>query len=351
MKKILFVAHNLKKKGGVQRTANVISKNKDFLGIHEIYDLNLGETSFLFKLKVLIKMLAKIKNYDATFHSNIKTALPCLIFYPFKETFVIFHGTEVWNSLIVKYIYKFPKVKTLSVSNFTQDLVAKNSGYRGSKSLRFFHSFWIENREGLLGEELPYRNGLDKRNPGSILTVLRLDSVDKHKRLDELFQAIKDLQASIGDISLTVVGEGSDRYRLMNLAKEMNIEKCVTFLGDIPDSHLEYLFTHSRVFCLPGSPVTSGRKPHGEGYGLVFMEAAAFGLPSVSGSGDGSVEAVLHGVTGFNWNGSRDLSGLIEELLTNNHLWEKMSSNCQRHVHEKNNLYNNLVILKKVLYE
>jgi glycosyltransferase involved in cell wall biosynthesis len=351
MKKILFVAHNLNRKGGVQRTANVVAKNQDFLEIENVMDLDLGNTKPLVKIGRVLRMLANVYKYDATLHSNIKTAIPCLLVYPFRECFVIFHGTEVWNSRFVKYIYRFPKVKTLSVSNFTQDRVALNSTYRGSKSVRFFHSFWIENREGLLKKGLPHRNALDARNLGSILTVSRLDANDKHKRLDDLFEAIEVLQSKIPQIHLTVVGEGSDRNRLINLAKSLNIEKRITFLGDIPDDHLEYLFTHSQIFCLPGSPMTSGRKPHGEGYGLVFMEAAAFGMPSVSGSGDGSVEAVLDGVTGFNWDRAKHLSQLVGELLTNFELWEKMSINCQAEVQKNNDLQKNLQILKKTLHE
>ena len=95
-----------------------------------------------------------------------------------------------------------------------------------------------------------------------------------------------------------MVGEGADRARLTALADALALTSRVHFAGHLSDGDLASIYARARVFALP-SRYTAGRHPEGEGFGLVFVEAGAAGLPVVAGSGGVAEEVVPDGVSGL----------------------------------------------------
>jgi len=102
----------------------------------------------------------------------------------------------------------------------------------------------------------------------------------------------------VPDARLTVVGDGPDRDRLERIATCLGIDARVQFAGEVDDERLRLLYTTAGVFALPGR-VRLQPAPEGEGFGLVFLEAAAAGLPVVAGRAGGAVDAVVDLHTGF----------------------------------------------------
>jgi phosphatidylinositol alpha-1,6-mannosyltransferase len=100
------------------------------------------------------------------------------------------------------------------------------------------------------------------------------------------------------DAELTVIGDGDDRARLERRAERLGVASRVRFRGRVSDAELRDAYAQARVFALPGR-ARLGAHAEGEGFGLVFLEAAAAGLPSVAGRAGGAVEAVEDGVTGI----------------------------------------------------
>lgn len=122
-----------------------------------------------------------------------------------------------------------------------------------------------------------------------ILTVARLESHEGYKGYDRLVEAMPEIRAACGIVRLLVVGGGSDRSRLMKMAHSIGVSDSVTLAGFVPDAELADHYRLADVFAMPST---------GEGFGIVFLEAMACGIPVLGGNRDGSVEALADGALG-----------------------------------------------------
>lgn len=123
-----------------------------------------------------------------------------------------------------------------------------------------------------------------------ILTVGRLDSSERYKGTDELLLALSRLRASFPDLHLVVVGRGSDLPRLRQLATNLDVAEFVHFFAGLSREALAACYARSEIFALPST---------GEGFGLVFLEAMAFGKPLVAVAAGGSTDLVQDGINGL----------------------------------------------------
>jgi phosphatidyl-myo-inositol dimannoside synthase len=125
-----------------------------------------------------------------------------------------------------------------------------------------------------------------KLGPGPILlTVGRLSASERYKGHELIFAALPTLRAHFPMIVHVVAGDGDDRARLEQRARELtcNAADAVRFLGFVPEEELPDLYRLSDLYVMPSSQ---------EGFGIVYLEAAACGLRVVGGVGGGSADAV-----------------------------------------------------------
>lgn len=122
-----------------------------------------------------------------------------------------------------------------------------------------------------------------------VLCVTRLDSTESYKGVEPLIRAMPLVARDVPDASLIIAGEGDDRPRLEGLAAR-HAPGVVTFLGRIGDEALRDAYASARAFALPSSK---------EGFGLVYLEAAAYARPSLAIAARAAPEAVLHEETGL----------------------------------------------------
>jgi phosphatidylinositol alpha-1,6-mannosyltransferase len=106
------------------------------------------------------------------------------------------------------------------------------------------------------------------------------------------FDVVIDACASLRGVQLAIGGAGRDRKRL-----ERRARGGVHFLGRVPDAELPALYGAADVFAMCCRERWGGLEA--EGFGIVFLEAAACGVPAVAGRSGGSHEAVADGDTGF----------------------------------------------------
>lgn len=125
-----------------------------------------------------------------------------------------------------------------------------------------------------------------------IITVCRLVS---RKGVDTVLRSLPIIRKEIPDIQYTIVGEGPERKQLEYLAKELGISECVRFLGNVADDDVLPLFGTADAFVM--TPREEGTDV--EGFGIVYIEAAAAGLPSVASRTGGVPEAVQDETTGI----------------------------------------------------
>jgi phosphatidyl-myo-inositol dimannoside synthase len=135
------------------------------------------------------------------------------------------------------------------------------------------------------------RDRIGARSP----VVATLARLEPRKGADTVIRAMPEVLKQHPACVFAVAGGGADRPRLEQLAKSLQVEDCVLFLGRISDAEKSALLASADVFAMPvrreGQSV--------EGFGLTYLEAAWFGVPSLAGGDGGAADAVLDGETGL----------------------------------------------------
>lgn len=136
-----------------------------------------------------------------------------------------------------------------------------------------------------------YRQQLGVPDVKIILTVGRLASTERSKGHEAIFALLPALGRQFPGLLYLVAGEGDDLPRLRGRASALGLgDDMVRFLGYVPDSELPDLYRLADLFVMPSST---------EGFGIVYLEAAACGLRVVGGKGDGSADAIPDSRAGF----------------------------------------------------
>ncbi|MTD17365.1 glycosyltransferase [Nakamurella sp. YIM 132087] len=116
------------------------------------------------------------------------------------------------------------------------------------------------------------------------------------KGQDMLIRSWPQVVARHPDAVLLIVGDGSDAARLHRLAADSPVAGSIRMTGRAPDGELAAHYAAADVFAMPCR--TRGGGLDVEGLGIVFLEAAAVGLPVIAGDSGGAPEAVQDGRTG-----------------------------------------------------
>lgn len=135
------------------------------------------------------------------------------------------------------------------------------------------------------------RHGL----PEDVVVVLGASRLVPRKGFDVLIEAVARLRRDRPGLVLAISGSGRDRERLERVAAGAGVD--VRFLGRVADTDLAPLYGSADVFAAPCRNRWGGLEQ--EGFGIVFIEAAAAGVPEVAGASGGTHEAVADGVTGL----------------------------------------------------
>lgn len=129
----------------------------------------------------------------------------------------------------------------------------------------------------------------------TILTVARIQ--ERYKGHDVLVRALPLVRAKVPDARWVVLGDGSLRPAVEALAHSYGVADSVSFLGSVSDAQRNTWLRRAQLLAMP-SRLPAGRFA-GEGFGIAYLEAGAYGKPVVAGNVGGALDAVLDGVTGL----------------------------------------------------
>jgi asparagine synthetase B (glutamine-hydrolysing)/glycosyltransferase involved in cell wall biosynthesis len=216
---------------------------------------------------------------------------------------LIIHGVEAWErspSLLanacVRHLNGF-----IAVSNVTKRRFARWTG------LHFDQGVVLPNCVDLSAFTPGPKSSalLDRyqlRDRQVLLTFGRLASEERYKGFDEVLQVLPGLLKEMPKLCYLICGDGPDRPRLVAKARNLGLRVSeadshgvsvlspqVIFAGRISDAEKADHFRLADVYVMPSS---------GEGFGIVFLEALACGIPVIGSRADGSVEALLNGRLG-----------------------------------------------------
>lgn len=165
--------------------------------------------------------------------------------------------------------------------------------------------------------EMPQPSAPRRDPPLSILTVGRIAAAEGYKGHDRVIRAMPALMKRFPDLIYHIVGDGDGRPDLEDLVRQQGVSSAVRFHGIVSDGDLNRLYTEASVFVMP-----SGR----EGFGLVFLEAMAHGLPVVAGNADATPEVVVDGETGLlvDPNSEDEIAEALAALLSDASQRERM---------------------------
>jgi glycosyltransferase involved in cell wall biosynthesis len=135
---------------------------------------------------------------------------------------------------------------------------------------------YLLKRYGLVGKKI-------------LLTVSRLSSKDRYKGQDRVIDVLPRLRQRHPDLIYVIAGEGDERPRLEKMAREKGLDGAVRFIGSVKESELVDTYRMADLFVMPST---------GEGFGIVFLEAARCGIPVVGGNRDGTCDALREGEIG-----------------------------------------------------
>jgi phosphatidylinositol alpha-1,6-mannosyltransferase len=163
---------------------------------------------------------------------------------------------------------------------------------------------------------------LDRFRPGTVRlprpatfagrpTLLTVGRYAKRKGVDQVMRALPAVRRSIPDVQLIVLGRRQEE-NLAPLVGELGLESMVHFLGEVDENELPDFYRAASLFVMPA--YEDEQDASVEGFGIVFLEAAASGIPAIGGRSGGIEDAIVEGETGYLVNG-RDVDELASRII------------------------------------
>jgi phosphatidylinositol alpha-1,6-mannosyltransferase len=232
---------------------------------------------------------------------------------PKCKVWLIAHGIEVWRplSFVKKYFLKRCD-KIICVSNFTREQMLKRHNV-GADICRVLNNAIDPFMKLPATFEKPHhllaRHKLTTNQP-VIFTLTRLASTEQYKGYEHVIEAISNLKQHFPGIKYILSGkyDTKEEDRIKKLIVHHNVAEQVILTGFIEEAELTDYFLLADLFVLPSKK---------EGFGIVFIEALACGLPVICGNADGSIDAIRNGELGhaINADDTCELSKCITEYL------------------------------------
>lgn len=297
MKKYLIITPEFGlMKGGIQSWAYYINKSFNLEGFE------CGK--FAFREANLKDLLLLVRSYFNNYNYILMTwkmmvfLLPLVVFGRFSKAkiSVIIHGNDFLNLsriklLLLKWFIRQKTVEVISNSKSIADMFERITKYKVDSIVYPF-------------VDCPNVNDISNCELHSdceikLVTITRLVP---RKNIKKVILAVSELIEEGNSISYLVGGAGPELHRLNILVDRLGLNNHIKFIGKVTEEDKWRVIKSSDAFVLPSLyDISAGSI---EGYGIVYIEANAMGVPNISGDTGGAIEAVLDGITGIHTNGS-----------------------------------------------
>ena len=231
-----------------------------------------------------------------------------------KKRYCLIHGKEInhpkgtsQNKRVVKVLNNVEKV--IANSEYTKNLAIGNGVNQekiivinpGVNPVQELNKKTLEKVESLLKVKTP-----------RLITVSRFD---KRKNHEKVIMALRNLKQNYPDIVYICIGYGDEEENLKKLVQELNLSSQVMFFKNISDDLKNSLLAKSDIFVMPSII----HKKSVEGFGIAYVEAAQYGIPSLGGKDGGASDAINHNKTGLICDGNSldDIYSSLNSMIEN----------------------------------
>jgi phosphatidylinositol alpha-1,6-mannosyltransferase len=202
---------------------------------------------------------------------------------------ILTYGKEVWETLPPKYQIAMRQADRIwTISRYTRDRTCCNNQLNPAK----FQIVPCVVDGDIFAIGPKPQDLLEKYNlTGAkiLMAVARLRSTDSYKGVDVTIKALPEIAKSFPNVKYLVIGRGDDRPRLAKLAADLGVAERVIFAGFVPTADLAAHYQLADAYVMPSQ----------EGFGIVYLEALACGLPVLAGDADGSADPLQDGKLGW----------------------------------------------------
>lgn len=333
---ILFTLQTFSTTGGIQKMTRTLAHSLDLLSKKNKWDFSLwslydrqtdlmprylspekfrgfgrGRRSFISQ-----SILAG-RNADIIILSHINLSVVGLLvktINPKCKIWLIAHGIEVWRPLssLKKMLLKRCD-KVVCVSNFTRQQMINLHQVEPEKCTVLNNAvdpFMKLPMSFEKPDRLLKQHWLSDENQ-VIFTLTRLASTEQYKGHDQVIKVISRLKTRFPKVRYLLAGQydHQEEIRIQKLISDYKVDEEVILPGFIPENELSDYFLLADLFVLPSKK---------EGFGIVFIEALACGLPVICGNVDGSVDAIRDGELGkaINPDGLNELEETLSDYLS-----------------------------------
>ena len=231
-----------------------------------------------------------------------------------KKKYCLIHSKEInhpkgssQNKRVVSVLNNVEKV--IANSQFTKNL-AIELGVNANKVIVINPG--VDPAEELNKKTLDKVESILKVKNPRLITVSRFD---KRKNHEKIVMALRNLKQIYPDIVYICVGYGEEEENIKKLVKELDLEAQVMFFKDISNDLKNALVAKSNIFVMPSIIY----KKSVEGFGIAYVEAAQYSVPSIGGKDGGAADAIDHEKTGLICDGNNldDIYSSINSMLEN----------------------------------
>ncbi|MBC7401146.1 MAG: glycosyltransferase family 4 protein [Mucilaginibacter sp.] len=234
---------------------------------------------------------------------------------PKCKVWLIAHGIEVWRhlSFIKMKLLKYCD-KVICVSSFTKQEMIR--WHRTDADKCYVLNNAVDSLMKLPDNFIKPQYLLDRyklnKDQLVLFTLTRLAATEQYKGYEQVIKVIDKLKLTFPTIKYILSGQYDDveETRIKHLIKKHQVEDLVILTGFITEAEISDHFLLADLFTLPSKK---------EGFGIVFIEALACGLPVVCGNVDGSLDAIKNGELGkaVNPDDLEELEHTLAEYLKN----------------------------------
>ncbi|MEG4807367.1 glycosyltransferase family 4 protein [Microcoleus sp. F8-D3] len=259
------------------------------------------ENPGLGRLKFATVLLTRLlqKRPQRVFCGHIKLApLIQILCQPLGIPYTILtYGKEVWELLSLKDRTAMRQAESIwTISRYTRDSLrdsfAARTCFINNLNPEKFHIVPCTVDENIFTSGPKPQDLLEQYDlvgAKILMTVARLRSTDIYKGVDVTIQALPQIAETFPNVKYLVIGRGDDRPRLAKLADDLGVTERVIFAGFVPTENLAAHYQLADAYVMPSQ----------EGFGIVYLEALACGIPVLAGDADGSADPLQDGKLGW----------------------------------------------------